>query len=385
MTLAGPNYTTNTTLAPVVQRDTTGTALGFHYDALDYWGACGVSNATLTLSSGVALAYYDNCLTWLQDGSALISQGMPNQRNYIVYYNAVQEQPVSYYPTNNFMARLVPIVPLPVGGAALPSIDLWLTTICAPTGETNLWFSSDYGGNNVISSLTLQDCEVYGSGANWVMTETGLTPTVGFTNNIFHRVPFAVNSNAKITSYNNLFYGTTNTNEFTISMAYHAGAPSPNTHENNVFDGVNVTLDGTVGYNAYVNGATNTSFTNNNDIITNITWQGGPLGFYYQLPTSPLLNNGSTFATNLGLYHYTVLTNETVEATNIVSRGYHYIALGADGLPIETYEDGVPDYAKDRDGHWDLQKRRFSELAESLRIYMTKERVTLGIILLMSD
>jgi hypothetical protein len=33
--LAGPNYTTNTTLAPVVQRDTTGTALGFHYDALD--------------------------------------------------------------------------------------------------------------------------------------------------------------------------------------------------------------------------------------------------------------------------------------------------------------------------------------------------------------
>jgi hypothetical protein len=249
------------------------------------------------------------------------------------------------------MAQLLPIVPLPVGGAALPSIDLRLTTISAPTGETNLWFSSDYGGNNVISGLTLQDCEVYGSGANWQMSESANTPTVGFTNNVFYRVPFAVNSNAKITSFNNLFYGTTNANEYTNILVYRSGAPSPNTHENDVFDGVKATLDGTVGYNAYVNGATNTSFTNNHDIITNITWQGGPLGYYYQVLSSPLLANGSTFATNLGLYHYTVLTNETVEGTNIVSRGYHYIALGTNGLPIDTNLDGIPDYLEDANGN----------------------------------
>ncbi|HEY3855745.1 MAG TPA: hypothetical protein VGO67_15260 [Verrucomicrobiae bacterium] len=350
-TLSGPLFTMNTTLAPVVQRDTTGLALGFHYDALDYWGACIVSNATLTISPGVALAYYDNCLMWLKDGSSLVSQGTPNQRNYIAYFGQVQEQPNCYYPVTNFMARLIPLDPLPDGGTALPSIDLRLTTICAPTGETNLWFSSDYGGNNVIKSLTLQDCEVYCSGANWQMSESVNTPTVGFTNNVFYRAPFAVNSNAKITSFNNLYYGTTNTNEFTISILHRSGAPSPNTHENDVFDGVKATLDGTVGYNAYVNGATNTSFTNNHDIITNITWQGGPLGFYYQPSASPLLTNGSTSATNLGLYHYAVLTNETVDGTNIVSRGYHYVALGANGLPIDTNGDGIPDYLEDANGN----------------------------------
>jgi hypothetical protein len=96
-------------------------------------------------------------------------------------------------------------------------------------------------------------------------------------------------------------------------MSYRSGSPSPNTHENNVYDGVKATLDGLVGYNAYLHGATNTAFTNNHDIITNIAWQEGPLGFYYQPPTNPLLTNGSTFATNLGFYHYIVLTNETVE------------------------------------------------------------------------
>ncbi len=256
-----------------------------------------------------------------------------------------------YYPVANFMAQLLPFVPLPAGSTALPSIDLRQTTISVPTGETNIWFSSDYGGNDVISSLILQDCEVYGSGANWQMSESANIPTIGLTNNVFYRVPFAVNSNAKITSFNNLYYGTTNTNEFMISMLHRSGAPSPNTHENDVFDGVKATLDGTVGYNAYVNGATNTSFTNNNDIITTITWQGGPLGSYYQPANSPLLANGSTFATNLGLYHYTVLTNETVEGTNVVSRGYHYVALGANGLPIDTNGDGIPDYLEDANGN----------------------------------
>ncbi len=274
-TLPGSAFTNDMTLSPVAQRDTTGLALGFHYDPIDYIGACSVSNATLLLTNGVVLAYYDNCLTYLMDGGNLISQGTPNQRNYIVYYNAVQEQPLSYFPTNNFMAQLHPFFPEPVHSSPLPTIDLRLTTICAPTGETNLWFSSDYGGNLVIGSLTLQDCEVYGSGATWQMSESANTPAVGFTNNVFHRVPFAVNSNAKITSFNNLYYGTTNINEFTISILHRGGTPSPNTNENNVYDGITATLDGAVGYNAYVNGAINLSFTNNNDIITNITWQEG--------------------------------------------------------------------------------------------------------------
>ncbi len=74
------------------------------------------------------------------------------------------------------------------------------------------------------------------------------------------------------------------------------------------------------------------------------------MGSYYQPTNSPLLTNGSTLAANLGLYHYTVLTNEAVEQTNIVSRGYHYVALGVNGLPLDSNNDGTPDYLEDANG-----------------------------------
>ena len=92
-------------------------------------------------------------------------------------------------------------------------------------------------------------------------------------------------------------------------------------------------------------------FTNNHDIITNFAWQAGPLGGFYQPAGSPLLNNGSTFAKNLGLYHYTVLTNESVEGTSVVSRGYHYVAVtNTTGLPLDYNNDGWPDYLEDANG-----------------------------------
>jgi hypothetical protein len=59
-----------------------------------------------------------------------------------------------------------------------------------------------------------------------------------------------------------------------------------------------------------------------------------------------LLNNGSTNASNLGLFHYTVTTNEVVEGSNVVSRGYHYVVLGTNGQPLDTNNDGVPDYLR---------------------------------------
>jgi hypothetical protein len=261
-----PQFNVNTVLTPVVQRDTAGLALGFHYDPIDYLGACSVSNATLVLTNGVVFAYYDGCMVWLRDGSQFISQGTPNQRNYIVYNNLVQEWPESY---GDGIAVAEPLVPAPSGTSANPSIFLRLTTICAPTGETNLWNTADTG--QVISGLTLQDCEVYGAGANWQMNESANTPEVGLTNNVFHRVPFAINSAARIDSFNNLFYGTTNyltnitvsgtTNVVTntvVSIRYR-GSSSPNTNYNNVFDGVTASLDGVVGYNAYLHGASNTN------------------------------------------------------------------------------------------------------------------------------
>ncbi len=178
-------------------------------------------------------------------------------------------------------------------------------------------------------------------------------PVVGLTNNVFYRVPFSVSSFASITSFNNLFYGTTNANvtNTTISIRYYPGYPSHNTNENNVFDGVTASLDGLVGWNAYIHGATNIDYTNNHDIWTNITWQPGPLGSYYQPTNSPLLNNGSTNASNLGLFHYAVTTNNAVGDQNVCSRqSYHYVVVSTNGLPLDSNNDGVPDYLEDANG-----------------------------------
>jgi hypothetical protein len=347
-------YTSDTVLTEVAQLDTNGTALGFHYDKIDYIAACSVSNATLSLTNGVVLAYGGKPGVSLLNGSSFISQGLPNQRNYLVYYGLVQEQPTNLSGLSNAIAQSLPICAAN-DSSIPPSNYMRFTTICAPQGETNLMNTSD--SNQVISGLTLRDCEVYGAGANWIMNESNHTPLIGLTNNVFHRVPFAISNNAIITSYNNLFYGTTNVNvtNTTVSIRHLSGT-SPNTNENNVFDGVTASLDGLVGYNAYLHGATNIDYTNNNDIWTNLTWLAGPLGAYYQLNTSPLINAGSTTADQVGLYDYTVLTNlvnglEIKETNSIVDLGYHYVAVNSNGVPIISNDEGIADYLLDVNGN----------------------------------
>jgi hypothetical protein len=80
-------------------------------------------------------------------------------------------------------------------------------------------------------------------------------------------------------------------------------------------------------------------------------YQVGPLGNYYLPTNSPLIHTGNTLASTLGLYHYTITTNEVVEGTNTVSIGYHCVATDAYGNPLDTNGDGIPDYLEDANGN----------------------------------
>ena len=109
----------NTTLSPQVQRHNMGKPdLGYHYDPLDYVvDQLTVTNATLTVSSGTAIACYNEPGIQLQKGSAIISTGTPLAPNWLVQSATVQEQPLSDPLTLSWQTR----VPRSVVPLVLPS------------------------------------------------------------------------------------------------------------------------------------------------------------------------------------------------------------------------------------------------------------------------
>jgi alpha-tubulin suppressor-like RCC1 family protein len=339
--------TTNRVVGPQALRENAAAPdYGYAYDPIDWVAACAVSNATLTLTNGVALVYYSNPGILLQSGSQLVSQGSPIQPNRLVYYTMVQEQSSNLWSgvsSSEAVQEALAISPQ-ADVATAPSASLDFTTMDIQAGAAQIWYGD---GDWAMSSISLKNCEIYAGGGWWTAFASPHNPAFLFQNNLFHRAHFDIEGAAQISLYNNLFFGDTNG-----SSPYVLGFTSaPGTNRNNAFDGCVVSLGSTnIGWNAYLNGATWYTLKSN-DVVTNITWVAGPLGHYYQPATnSPLINKGSTNADVLGLYHYTVETNEIPEGTNIVSVGYHYMALGTNGLPIDANHDFVPDYVENPDG-----------------------------------
>jgi len=194
-----------------------------------------------------------------------------------------------------------------------------------------------------MSTVSLQDTELFGAGS--FVEFTCVSNLLSLRNNLFQNVHTVVSTYEPTISINNCF-----TADATYEVLFENDGGAPMTNLNNVYDGSDVYVDGTYGYNAYLNGAILEMSTNTGDIITDLAWVTGPLGSYYQATNSPLRNNGSATADQLGLYHYTVTTNEVPETNSIVDIGYHYVALGGNGLPLDSNGDGIPDYLEDSNG-----------------------------------
>ena len=110
--------------------------------------------------------------------------------------------------------------------------------------------------------------------------------------------------------------------------------------------------------NAYVTGYSNLAGPSNNLVLSaSPSYQVGPLGNYYVLTNSGLTNIGSTWASNVCLYHYTVTTNlvsgyEVKEAGTRVDLSYHYVATDNSGNPIDTDGDGDPRLSRGHQRQW---------------------------------
>jgi archaellum component FlaF (FlaF/FlaG flagellin family) len=333
----------NTILSPQAQRDTDVPDLGYHYDPIDYIvDQFNITNATLTISSGVAIAGYNEPGIQLLNGSAMVSVGTALTPNWFVRYQSVQEQSIALGGTNVSTGQTVGS---PGGASAVFQFSKFA---CPAGGGYHLCDTA----RSTFSSLWAQNCEFW-SGNN-DFSGTNVTSVATLMNDLFWRSTLYASNNsaaATLNLTNNLAFGTTITLSQPGSGLW--------TAFNNDFDTCTLTNSTlTNGYNAYLNSFGRLNPNYGHDVIQSgaLNYQAGPLGNFYQPSTSPLINVGNITADLVGLYHFTVTTNlvsnlEIKETNSIVDIGYHYAAVDINGLPIDTNGDGAPDYLEDANGN----------------------------------
>jgi hypothetical protein len=325
-----------TTLAPlgIADSGTNGSTvdLGYHYDTIDYAINSEAIYGPLVLTNGIAVACFGSGLT-LTNWASFVSQGWATTRNHIFLPNAVTEQPTNW----NTSGTLINLNGTNIG------IYMRFTDLSCLGGNPGSTYCISNGPPFFCSSVWLQDCQLFDG------TVPGL-PSVSntFKNNLFERCVFNVGINGPSgQSYNytvlqNLFYG---------GSVNIAGYPIPTyTLYNNAFYYPQITGPNNLGngYNAFI--TSNTFQGISNVCITNFTFAAGPLGNYYQASQS-LVDKGNTTADQVGLYHYTTQTNQMIEGFSPVDIGYHYVAVDASGNPLDSNDDGIPDYIEDPNGN----------------------------------
>jgi hypothetical protein len=335
---------TNLTLGPQALRDTnTSPDLGYHYNPIDYlvdyfW----VTNATLTIANGAVVAGYNDSDLLITDGSSIVSVGSPLQPNWFTRYSAVQEQPIALgggvIPGNTTMVNSYHATNAPSGYFRFTKFS------CPAGGGYHLAHTSPTGS---YSNLLVQNCEFW-SGKNDFGGYSNVQATLE--NNLFARSALnafgASYTNNYLSFSNNLFWN----GSFSIRPL---GSSNYWAFFNNSFDHITISFGANPqnvvnGYNAYI-GDTNVTKRLNpvggTDVIaSNITYQTGPLGDFYQ-PTNTFLSNiGSVTADLAGLAYFTVTTNQVPETNSLVDIGYHYMTLDNTGTPVDSDADGVPDW-----------------------------------------
>jgi alpha-tubulin suppressor-like RCC1 family protein len=352
------NFSGPTNLAPTtnVLRDNSGTLdVGYHYVPLDYCWSGLTDNYALTLSNGVAIGFYGS--SGLTGSYSVVSQGSPLSFNHLVLYPEVQEQATTNWATRQTANSLF--------GGTVTSMQLSFTDLSlAGVGSETLC------SNNAAGDISIWNSQLWA--VNY-QPSAGTSPvTLGFTNNIFQRCTLEFSTCCDpypVSFFNNLFWGGTlmfglNTNSYDF---YQGVSVADNLFVSNSFSYTSYLGYGPrdISYNGYYQTTQRhgsdpgspygPAITGGDVAISNLDFQPGQLGTYYYPTTgtnlSQLINAGGTNAGALGLYHYTVTTNQVPDAKSTVSIGYHYVALDTNGLPLDSNNDGIPDYLEDSNGN----------------------------------
>lgn len=336
--------TVDTALAPMAERDTNTLDIGYHYDALDYAINTNVTDATLTLTNGVALAVFGTNALALESGSKLVSVGAPANLNRIVRYQCVQEQAIFWDGIN--------IATIKATGSTndvYPSVNCRFTEMAMPSMEAGrnwLFLTEGLGPTNVI----FRDSLIW-NGAVELSQGVDRCCFMTFTNTAFHRVNGRFDNLTNMANaydlhlWNNLFLGGT------LGISNEAANVNWSIH-NNSFDNVSLTdYQATPNsHNAYINISALSGSSGNDVTLETFVYAYGPLGCFYH-GQEDLVDAGYGNADAEGGYHFTTTTDQTKEADSAMDIGFHYIAVDEGGNPIDTDIDELPDYYEDTNGN----------------------------------
>jgi hypothetical protein len=344
--LLSSTISADTTLYPQAQRDTDLPDIGYHYDPIDFLGVgVTLTNAALRLTNGVTLALdYGSASSGLllESGSQLLSDGSPAALNRILRTHCIQEDVTS---SNNTNATLADIK----NPQSRPLMRLRFTELpsLSSTRLINQWHS-----DGCLTAIVLQDCQIGGGRID--ISNNMTNQDLLFTNNLFDRVQLVIYPYPKhdLHARNNLF------RESTLDLQATPGAGYSWTFYDNFLDRTAIyqhpylTLDH--NYNGYITNAVRLTGNGGgtNDVpVDEPNYQSGALGRFYLPTNSALINAGSTYATNVGLYHFTTTAAPgSKEGGTLLDIGFHYVGV-TNGVPIDTDGDGLADWSEDRNGN----------------------------------
>jgi hypothetical protein len=356
--------TNYTTFSPQAQRDTDAPDIGYEYEPIDYaFGGC-TSGSNLTFSAGTACGWFRTSSGWnhaghgihLSDGTSATFNGRAEAPCYWVRCCASQEGGTGLWQ----------------GGYGPGGITGWTWPTWANVPVLNMTFTRCSTGGDPTSPLrddngyliaNLNNCELF------IVTLGTYISSLSFTNCLFERVSLWTSwSDSGGASTNCVF-------QFRIGTVRggNLGLGRSSTHNpkqypqwlimDTDFDGttLNGWSDGANGssswtafnYNGFLSGSPRITPNGANDVIVtnSFNWQTSWLGNYYLPSGSPVIDKGSTWSTNIGMYHFTTQTNQTKEATTLLDIGYHYVATDSNGHPVDTNGNGIPDYVEDTNGN----------------------------------
>jgi hypothetical protein len=344
------DITTDTTLTPQAQRDTDAPDLGYHYSPIDWIvGGLSVTGATLTVSGGATVGIDAANTNWgirLDSGGQLVSNGDPVNLNCFVRTHAVQEIPSG--SGTNYAPLFADTYPAP---ASPTTLNFRFTQI--PQIQQHFAFNPE-SGHGTLSSIILRDSQLLGGNAYWSWGVSN--QFMAWTNLLIEKTI------CSIYPYTPLTFHVQNATFKAGHLGLDLAAGSVTSIKDCIFDYTTFGQYGsgtlTNNYNGYLTNASRLSPNGANDVVlaTNtMNFQTGTLGSYYLPTNSPFVDAGSvTNAGFVGLWHYTTQTNQTKDAGTRLDLGFHYVAVDANGQPIDTDGDGFPDYLEDANGDGDV-------------------------------